>query len=145
MNGRKTEYTNAQFENAEVNVSRLFETVQNAAPYVEAGEIGGGINVYLTSYGMYGSLNIYRINDKVYLKGVFLALPHADQKVRFSVSKSWAKPPVMYTVADASGNSISISEAGGRNIYVSISHGDPESTLPFGPLMLETTWDYWEL
>ena len=141
---KKTDYTNAQFDDAELRVKELFDAIQQ-----ESSQGLDGADVAVDQgYGLrtYGHVLIYKKGDTVYLRAVCLAGPgvYLSDSDMFKPKYRWGLPPQQYRAQDSSNNSFVVESIvdmiEGRVVYAYFFKNDYSNPQPIGPMVIKASW-----
>ena len=145
---KKTDYVNAQFDDAELRIEELFGEIKQESPY----GLGGALVAVNTQAGdacTRQNVLIYKKDDTVYLRAVCLGSPgvYLSEYADFTLLDSsyrWAFPPETYRVQDSSNNEFSvrsvITTVQGEVVRSSLFKADYRNRLPVGPLVIKASW-----
>lgn len=143
---RKTDYTNAQFDDAELRIAELFGAIQQEDPH----GLGGALVAVNQDAGTYARHHvlIYKKGSTVYLRAVCLGGPgvYIDDASDFTLLNSsyvWAFPPETYRVQDSANNDFSVRAVvtgQGKVVRSSLFKAVYTNRQPVGPLVIKASW-----
>ena len=139
---KKTDYTNAQFDSAELRIQKLFEEIQSETPQ----GLNGAEVALNTHWGIIvsGHIIIYKIDDTVYMRAVCLCpanttAPSDADYFELSYDQLWAVPPKSYVTYDSHNNELYFDKYDVNGVEIHL-YKEYLNRLPIGPLVLRASW-----